>query len=640
MTRRRIVVFLLVVLLVPVLLIGALVLLAQSEWGERKLEAMVAAKLDREVQIEGISLRWGWPPGVIFNRLRISNPKWAKTPNLIDAEGLYARVAVGPLFAGKVVIPYLGARRAEAGLEIDGERATWRFGEKSDEPSRLYLMRIYLDDGRIAFIDAAEKTDLQIDAKGSAGAGGELKATAKGRFRGDQATATARVIELDTQNEAPLRFAGTAKVGRTEADTEGVIATDGTSLDLQLKLKGPTFKELSKVTGIVLPDSPPYTLNGHLRHQGATWTFDPFTGKVGDSDLAGSVVYEKGKSRPLLKANLKSKLLDLDDLGPIIGAPPRTGPGETAAPEQRAKAQQVAASDKVLPQTKFSTEAWGKMDADVRLEATKVQRPEQLPIDTLSTHLVLKDSVMRLQPLHFGMAGGRFTTDITLDGRAKPMKGVLKGEVQGLQLKQLFPNLKTMEEALGVMYGRMDVTGHGGSIAELLGTSNGQMAFAVQGGRISALLVELLGLDVAESVMMLGARHKQVELRCAVSGFQVKEGTMSAESFVVDTTDTRINVKGSIDLRNERLDLETHPQPKDPSPLAVRTPLLLVGPLKKPGVRPKAGPLAARVAGAAALGAINPALALLALIETGPGKDADCAKLLAEARSYGAVKKQ
>jgi hypothetical protein len=57
-------------------------------------------------------------------------------------------------------------------------------------------------------------------------------------------------------------------------------------------------------------------------------------------------------------------------------------------------------------------------------------------------------------------------------------------------------------------------------------------------------------------------------------------------------------------------------------------------------VRPKAGPIAARGAAAAALAAINPLLALLPFIETGPGKDSDCAQLLSHAKAKGAVKKQ
>ena len=220
------------------------------------------------------------------------------------------------------------------------------------------------------------------------------------------------------------------------------------------------------------------------------------------------------------------------------------------------------------------------------------------------------------------------------------MRGDIKMDVQGLHLAPLFPTVKTMQDALGTLYGRADLVGHGYSVADLLGSSDGKMSLAVDGGRISALLVELIGLDAAESVMLLGRRHDQVQLRCAVSGFEVTDGVAKADSFVVDTDDTVIKVEGGIDMGDEALDLEAHPYPKDPSPLALRTPLTMKGPLRHPKVRPKAGPLAARVGAALALGAINPALSLLALIETGPGKDAPCGELLAQAKQKGAVKKQ
>jgi uncharacterized protein involved in outer membrane biogenesis len=391
---------------------------------------------------------------------------------------------------------------------------------------------------------------------------------------------------------------------------------------------------------MVLPDSPPYKLSGRLVHQGNDWVFDPFQGKVGDSDLAGSLTYAKGGQRPFLKANLKSKLLDFDDLGPLVGAPPKTGAGETAAPEQRAQSARREAGKRLLPEEKFGVESWQRMDADVTLAADKVQRPKQLPIDKLQTHLVLRDSVLRLQPLNFGMAGGRVTSDVVLDARKQPVQGTMKVDVQGLKLGPLFPTLgASMRDALGTLYGRADLKGQGTSVAQLLGTSDGKANFAVDGGRIGALLVELIGLDIAESVMLLGRKHEQVELRCAVSGFEVKDGVARADSFVVDTSDTLIKVEGAVSLADETLDLETKPYPKDMSPLALRTPLVMTGPMRDPKVRPKVGRLAARVAAGAALSAIAPPLGALALIETGPGKDANCGELLAEAKSKGAVKK-
>jgi len=67
---------------------------------------------------------------------------------------------------------------------------------------------------------------------------------------------------------------------------------------------------------------------------------------------------------------------------------------------------------------------------------------------------------------------------------------------------------------------------------------------------------------------------------------------------------------------------------------------MIEGSMRQPKPKPKMGPLAARTAAAVALGAINPALALLATLENGPGKDTNCGKALAEAHDKGAQKKQ
>jgi uncharacterized protein involved in outer membrane biogenesis len=632
---RRILIVVAVLLLLPFVALGGLVVVAQSEWGERWVEQRVANQLKREVDIEGISVKWGWPPRVILAKLRIGNPPWAKTPNLVDAEGLYARVAIPPLLAGRVVVPYLGARRAAAGLELDGKRATWRFGGDSDEESRLQLGLVYLDDGKIRYIDGNEATDLDIDVEGSAGEGGELRATGKGKFRGEAMTASVRLPDMGL-HESPLTLEGQGTIGRTKASANGSLSTDGRALDVKLTLEGQTFKDLAKVTGMVLPDSPPYRLAGRLVHKGNDWVFDPFTGKVGDSDLAGALTYAKGGKRPVLKASLKSKLLDFDDLAPLIGAPPKTGPGETAAPEQKARATQRVATDRLLPDKPFETKAWGKMDADVTLVAQKIQRPKQLPLEAFSAHVVLEDSVVHADPLEFGVAGGRIVTTAVLDGRQEPMKGTIRADVKGLQLGRLFPTSKAMQDALGTFYGRAEIAGRGQSIAAIAGTGDGKASFVLEGGRASELLMELAELDIAQVVMLLGKKNEQEELRCGVGGFEIRGGVATADSFTLDTEGTVIKVEGQVNLRDETLDLAAVPNAKHRSFVSLRTPLHLRGPLRAPKVRPEAGPLLRKGAIAVGLGAINPALAVFALYEPARGKDQPCAELIAEAKRKGA----
>jgi len=77
-------------------------------------------------------------------------------------------------------------------------------------------------------------------------------------------------------------------------------------------------------------------------------------------------------------------------------------------------------------------------------------------------------------------------------------------------------------------------------------------------------------------------------------------------------------------MHAEAIQMRLLPQPKDRSPLTLRVPLKIGGTFKDPSFSPEAAPLILRGAAAAALYSIAPPAALLALIETGPGKNIDC----------------
>ena len=639
MSSRRFLVAIAAVLGIPVVLLAGAIAVAQSESAERWVEARVAQRIERDVNLEGVEIELGWPPTIHLQRLRIANPAWATTPALIDAERLSAKVEVPPLLRGRIAVPFLGAERATAGLERDGERASWRFGDAESKPSPLALARIQVGNGSIVYRDASERTALDIAMQGSAGAGGELVLVANGRFRDEPVKANARIPSLDPSPSVPIRLTGNASIGGTKVTADGTLAQSLETLDLALTLAGKSLKDLRKLFGPNLPDTPPYRISGRLRRNAGEWVFEPFDGTIGDSDMHGSAAYRIGGARRSLQANLTSKLLDLDDLGPVVGAPPKTGPGETASPEQRRKAAEAQAKTRVLPAQRFPTEQWGEMDADVRLSAKRVLRPQQVPIDSLQTRIVMENAKLTLAPLSFGVAGGRVSGPVVLNARVKPIAGNVELEIQGLQLARLFPALNSQQQSIGTLYGRANLAGRGDSIAALLGASDGQIAFAVDGGSVSLLLIELLGLDVAEALQLLGTRNRQVRLRCAVGDLKVQKGVATPHTLVIDTTDTIVRVVGTIDFQREALDLVFHPEPKDPSIFALRSPIHLQGPFKDPKVRPEAGPIIARVAAATLLAALNPVLALIPFIETGPGQDSDCGRLIAQARAKGAVKK-
>ena len=166
----------------------------------------------------------------------------------------------------------------------------------------------------------------------------------------------------------------------------------------------------------------------------------------------------------------------------------------------------------------------------------------------------------------------------------------------------------------------------------MLATANGKVGLVVANGEISRLMMEKVGLHIWEILELKLTGDKLIKLHCGVANFDVKAGVMHADALVLDTAVTTIIGTGTIDLGQEKLDLTLNQKTKNTSPLALRSPIHVRGNLAKPDVEVDKGRVAARGLGAIALGLVNPLLALLPLIDAGPGKDSDCAQLVQDAR--------
>jgi uncharacterized protein involved in outer membrane biogenesis len=388
--------------------------------------------------------------------------------------------------------------------------------------------------------------------------------------------------------------------------------------------------KLYPLTGITLPDTPPYATEGRLkaelRRDGSRYSYQDFRGRVGGSDLAGDLVFVTGGARPKLSGELHSKLLQFADLAPLIGADSDPGTPQPA--------------DKLLPVKPFRTARWQTMDADVTFTGTRILHGDALPIDSLSTHLVMNNGALYLDPLTFGLAGGTVRSNITLDGSRTPMRGVLKLDARHLTLKQLFPTFEPMRASFGEINGDADLTAQGNAIATLLGSANGELKLLMNDGAISKTLLETAGLNVGNIIIGKLFGDKTVQINCAATDMSATDGLFDMRLFVFDTDDAVINVTGTVNLASEKLDLDVKPHTKGFRVFSLRSPLYVRGTLKNPNVGVQAGPLLARGAGAIALSVVAaPAAAMLALIAPSHGDDGDntCRTVLQQLRSSGTM---
>lgn len=624
------------------------------DWNRARpwINQRVSESTGRQFAIQGdLKLAWhkpdtpqsGWSNWVPWPRLSaqdivLGNPDWLSDPaQMASIRQVTFTLNPLPLLSHKIVLPVLEIDTPQVFLLRDKDaRNNWTF--KSSDPSAwdLELQKLILKTGTLQFKDALQKVDIRADIDTLDPDKEKLYGigwTVKGTFNNATVSGGGKagaVLALQNEN-TPYPLEADIRVGQTRIAAKGTLTKPQqlAALDFRLSLSGNSMAHLYPLTGVLLPQTPPFATEGHLigklGKDQSDWIYEKFTGKVGSSDIGGTLEYQSKQPRPLLKGEVVSNLLRFEDLAPLIGADSNASKAQRGAEERQP-------GNKVLPVKEFDTSSWGSLDADVKLTGRKIVKEKNLPISDLHAELHLQDKVLSLTPLNFGMAGGNLVSNIRLDGRESKMKSEIKASARRIKIDKLFPNLDASQTSFGEINGDASLSATGNSVAAMLGSSNGELKSLINHGAISKLLLEEMGLNIGNIVVSKLFGDKQVKLNCMASDFSVTNGLMQARTFTLDTEDALIHISGNVNLATEQLGLTINPKSKGLRIISLRSPLYVTGPFKDPNISVDKGVLALKAGGAVLLGVVAPVAAILPLINLSGDQQTDCANLLNEVK--------
>lgn len=643
-------------LLALLVALALLVLFFPWDWLREPLNRYVSDKTGRSFEIrERLEVKLGRVTRIRGDGVRFANPAWAREADLVQAKAAEVHLRLWPLLRGQVELPRIELVEPALALEMDAQgRRTWAL-DRQGAPARAVprFGELVVDHGTAKVRLARQQADLRVDFKlddqgGARPANAQAQAApdlplsfaAKGLWRGQPFVASGRTggaLQLAERTGAPFPIVLRATSGPTRLRADGQMARlttlDGASFAFDLQ--GANLAQLYGLFGVVLPETPPYTVRGRITRQGALWSLPQLEGTLGKTDVRGAFGFDQSGAVPMLSGWFRSRSLDFKDLAPLVGlsatatqARPLPGQPAAAAPARGRPANAGRVAGRVLPNVPLDIRRLRAMNADVRYTAERIVNAPSLPLERGSVHVKLAESVLALQPLDLGVAGGTLRGSVRIDGREQPARTRADLEARSLELSELFPGLRITRSSYGKLHGDIELEGRGATAAQMLGTSSGDVSLLMGKGQISNLLLEIAGLDGAEIVKFLLGRDRNVGIHCAALDFRVDGGLMRSRTVLLDTEDTIIRGTGTINLANEQMDLTLRPEPKDVSILSLRSPLKVSGSLGAPRGGLDRSALAGRAGLAVALGVVNPLLALAATIETGPGQDADCAGTL------------
>ena len=627
-----------------VALLAAAVALFQWDWLIPTVEKRASAALGRPVTITHLHVRLGWVPHIEADGVTIGNPEnWKGGGNLATADKLGVDIdAMAYIHGRQIVIPGITVDHPQVDAQqlADGTN-NWTFPASSngDAPSTTPGPKIgdlQINDGHAHVVSAKLRADFNVDiatkdAEGDkSGQPGQIVASAKGTYAKQPIVArfTGGALLSLRDDAAPYPVNLQVENGPTKVSLVGTVKDPlaFAGADLKLTFAGPDMSLLLPLTGIAIPKTPAYNIAGNLDYAAGSVRFTHAAGKVGSSDLAGDFDVDTTKPRPVLTADLQSRLVDLKDLGGFIGAEPGDSSKGTKAAAPRN-------TGRMLPNDPISLPKLNVADVHLKYRAGRIEGRSQ-PLDNMRADLNIVNGEVKLTPLAFGLGKGQISSTIALAEQGQGVRADVATDFQRIDIGRLLASAGAGQGA-GIIGGRAVIQGTGRSFAEILGHGNGELKLYMgSGGNLSALLVDLSGLEFGNAVLSAMGVPNRTKIQCLIADLTMQQGLATVRTMFLDTDEAQTVGKGTLSFYNEALGLQLNTDAKHFSVGTLQAPINITGTFAAPHVRPDVGVVAEKAGAAIALGVLlTPLAALLPTIQLGTGETGACSGALRTAET-------
>jgi AsmA family protein len=611
------------------------------------------ASIDGDVKLHLFSLN----PELIVEGFAIGNAPWAQSKNLVAIKRFDATLSLKSLLGLHLIFPRVVLDTPTVDLERDASgRANWdppstgkrKTNQGGSAPLHLpVIQELSLTNGTLTARDLVRKLtfdgQVAVEETQNTADNHALRVRGSGTLNGKPFSLHLNGEPLiGVQPSKPYGFDATVTAADIKLTAHATIARpfDLAALQAVFHLSGSDLADVFYLTGLALPNTPPYDVSGTLVRENLKFRIDDFQGKLGSSDVAGKLRIDTAPARPKLNAILLSKQLNLADLAAPLGtqATPARKSNTISHP---APAPAEPPPTLLLPDADLQVQRVRGMDADVQFDAVSVMT-SKMPMKRVHFHLNLDNGELTLNPLSFDLPQGNLSGTVAIDAQGATPRTNIDMKLNQVELSQFKPKSAPQPPLEGQILGRIKLQGTGTSVHKTAGNAEGDITFVIPQGKMREAFAELTGIDLARGLgLLLTKNQKNTDVRCGVASFKAYDGDLKATALLIDTTHVLVTGQGDLNLRTEALDLSLRGQPKEARLFRLRTPITLRGSLLQPKIGVQAGKLAAQTGGAIALGALlTPVAVVLAFVDGGLAKDANCAALIGQAEQGKNIPKE
>ena len=394
---------------------------------------------------------------------------------------------------------------------------------------------------------------------------------------------------LRTGSKVPFSLEAAAAGARLDLTGSMTVPIAQKQGEPELRIAGERFDTLNELARTQLPPWGPWSLGGRFVADGAGYEVPDLQLRVGESQLQGRGRYSSGAVRPRVDVSLKAPHVQLDDFAFGAWSPfekraaqaPKDKPA--SAEEMRAKAKEAAAQGQKLlsPETLRRVDAYLDVQVDEVLSGT-----DQLGSGTL--HAQLADGRLEFGPATVNVPGGSAQLFAAYEPGERDVAVQARLRVDRFDYGILARRAKPGTDLGGLFSLRFDLDSRAATIDGLMARADGRIDVAVWPRNMRSGIFDLWAVNVFVALVPAVDPAAESRVNCAIGRFDLRNGKLTHDAILIDTSRMRVAGEGRVDFDNETLAFKLAPRAKTAQFFSLATPIAVNGTLTdfKVGVAP------------------------------------------------------
>lgn len=393
---------------------------------------------------------------------------------------------------------------------------------------------------------------------------GEAFAVTGGLLRTDASTLSLQAMRVE--------------IGGYHAAADGIISMSPASNDSDLRFStgGPSLARVGQMFGLKVLKDKKFSVTGAFAGTTVGFEVQDFTARVGESDLHGDFAIDL-RGKPRVSGTLQSEFLDLSE---------RLA-GEASQP---AAAKDEEPGGLFFSDEPINAQVLQAANVDVEVQVARF-RGNTLDASDLRVGVKIEEGALLIAPFSVSGAAGHANGRLIF----KPVQTGYELDLN-LAVRDLYAGLLAGAEGdfatLPPISGQLALRGIGASVHDIMASSNGRIAARQGAGEVKRLLTSLIFGDVVTEVLRtinpLETNRRRTRVDCGIYDVSIVDGLAILDRVAVQTDGLQAVVSGSVNLKDERLNLAFRTKPREGLGITIGTVansfLTVRGTLKQPRV--------------------------------------------------------